>query len=196
MSMRRILLLCAFASLAPSAVAIGQEGHLEPGQAIRVTAHTFGLKRTPVTLDALGPDTLHVQYTRKRLDHGTVVTDSVRQPLPLDAVSKIEIPAGRRSNWDRGARTGAIVGGAVGLLLGAALLACGGDDYLCPDEPAQAVGGMVAATATVGLAGGLVGALIGAMSTRERWWQVPTRRVPFAITRRSGGLALVASISF
>jgi hypothetical protein len=193
--MRRILLICAFAGLTPPAVATGQALDLEPGQPIRVTAHAFGLKRTPVTLAMLGADTLHVQYTRKRLDHGSVVTDSVRQPLPLDAVSKVEIPAGRRSNWDKGARTGAIVGGAVGLLLGAGFAVCN-DSFGCPDSPAQAVGAVVATTATVGLVGGIVGALIGATSSRERWQEVQTRRTPIAIAPRGGGIAIAASVAF
>jgi len=194
--MRHFLLICAVAGLALPAAAVAQNVGLAPGQAIRVTAHPYGLRRTPVTLEALGADTLHVQYVRKRLDHGTVVTDSLRQPLPLDAVSKIEIPAGRRSNWDRGARTGAIVGGGVGLLLGAALLTCSDSDSLCPDSPGQAVGGVVAVTATGGLIGGIVGALIGAMSSRERWNEVPVKRIPVTIAPRGGRLAVVASIPF
>jgi hypothetical protein len=193
--MRHILLICALAGLLLPAVSRGQTLDLEPGRPIRVTAYRYGLKRTPVTFEALGADTLHVRYVHKRLDHGSVVIDSTRQPLPLDAVSQIEIPAGRRSNWDKGARTGAIMGGAVGLLLGGLYAACD-DGFVCPQTPGQKVGGALAVTGTFGLGGGIVGALIGAMSTRERWQEVPMGGARIAIAPWTGGIAVTGSIAF
>jgi len=193
--MRYLCLICASAGLAFPAVALGQNIDLAPGQTIRVTAYTYGLKRTPVTFEALGGDTLRVRYVQKRLDHGSVATDSLWQPLPLAAVSKIEIPAGRRSNWDKGARTGAIVGGAVGLLLGGLYAACD-DGFACPQTPGQKVGAALAVTATFGLGGGIVGALIGALSTRERWQEVLPGSTRITIAPRAGGIGIAGSIAF
>lgn len=193
--MRRMLLISLATLLAPLASASGQTVDLEHGQIIRVTAHPYDLRRTPVTLVELGPDSLRVQYLRSRLDHSRVITDSLDLAVPLTAVTKIEVPNGRRSNWDRGARTGAIAGGAVGLLLGGVYAACN-DSMVCPETGAQKAGAIVASTVMVGLAGGVVGAIIGAMSSREAWKEVPTGRPRISVIPQRNGMTVTLSMRF
>jgi hypothetical protein len=141
---------------------------------------------------------MHVRYVKKRLDHGSVVTDSLSAAVPLAAVTKLEVPAGRRSNWDKGARSGAIVGGLVGLGFGALLVADCGDDrgLLCPGDGGEQAKAIVVSAAVLGMAGGVLGTVIGAMSSREVWQEVPVGRPRVAVFPTPTGLAVGAAIRF
>jgi len=192
--MRRVVFI-AVAILVTPVAATSQDASLTPGQIVRVTAYPYDLRRTPVTLVAVRSDSLRVQYVRKRLDHGSVVTDSVWLAVPLAAVTKLEVQAGRRSNWDKGARTGAIVGGAVGLLIGAAFAVCD-DGFLCPQTAGEKARAVVGGTVSFGFVGGLLGTLIGAMSSREAWQEVPLGRARLGVMPQGRGLAVTASLRF
>jgi hypothetical protein len=194
-AMRRVSLSCIMILLWPPAAALSQGVNLEPGQQVRVTAPTYDLHRTPATFRAMRSDTLRLDFTRKRLDHGSVVVDSLAVAVPLAMVSKLEVPAGRRSNWDKGARTGALVGGGVGLLLGVAYAACD-DSWVCPQSGGEKVGAVVVGAVAVGLAGGLVGTMIGALSSRDAWHDVPLGRARVAVHPTPDGLALGAAFRF
>jgi len=187
---QRILLFSAPILVMPAA-AVGQDSVLVPGQTVRVTAHTYDLRRTAVTLVGSQSDSIQLQHTRKRLERGSAVTDSVRQAVPLAAVTKLEAQAGRRPNWDKGALKGTIVGGAVGVLLWSIAMATCDDGWLCP-EPA----GLVTAPLAFGFTGGLVGALIGAMSSREAWWEVPVGRARLGVVPLGRGPTVTASLRF
>ena len=193
--MHRVIMLLAAVSACLTDGALGQAAPaLDPGARVRITAHPFGLRRAPVTLSAATDDTLYISVVSKRLEHGSVVTDSRQHAVPVESISRLEVPAGRRSNWDKGAKTGALIGGAAGLLAGAAFAAC--DDWGCPDGPGQKIGAAVGGTMAGALMGGIVGALIGAMSTRDAWADVSADRVRIAIRPRMLGMGVVASVPF
>ncbi len=192
--MRRVLLSCLVVPLFPFASVLGQVPSLHPGQRVRVTAPTYDLRRTPATVSAIRSDTLHLEFARRRLDHGRAAVDSLAA-VPLAMVSKLEVIAGRRSNWDKGARTGALVGGGVGLLLGIAYAACD-DSWVCPQSSGERVASVVGGTVVVGLAGGLLGTMIGAMSSREAWREVPLGRARVAVQPTPSGLGLSVAFRF
>jgi len=194
--MQRAHLLSVVLLIAPTA-ALSQEAGLTPGQTVRITSHTYDLRRTPVTVVGVWTDSLQLQYTRKRLDHGIVVTDSLQSTVPLTAVTRLEIHGGRRSNWDKGARTGAIAGGFAGLLLGGvwAFSTCD-PGMLCPETTGQRLSGLVSLGLTGGLAGGLVGAMIGAMSSRDAWQEVPIGNTRIGFLPHRDAFVVSASVRF
>jgi len=192
---RRTLFTFMTTFLVPLVSVLGQDTILEPGQIIRVTASQYDLRRTRVRLVGFRSESLQVQYVRKRLDHARVRTDSLQLAVPLSAVSKLETPAGRRSNWDKGAKTGAILGGVAGLALGVAFASCD-DDWLCPTGFGQKAGTVASSTAIGGLAGGIVGAVIGAMSSREAWQEVPVGPARIGILPQASGFVVTASMRF
>ena len=191
----RALAILAVLSIAALSDAITQQLPVQPGQQVRVTAHTHDLRRTPVTFFAVRSDSLHVQYVRKRLDHARVITDSLHLAMPLSAVTKLEVPAGRRSNWDKGARTGAITGGVLGFIIGGLFAACD-DPWGCPTTGGDKVGTVVLGSVIFGFAGGLVGAMIGEMSHRDTWREVPLDRFRVSVVPQRDGFGIGARIAF
>ncbi|MDH3290979.1 MAG: hypothetical protein OEO20_07595 [Gemmatimonadota bacterium] len=193
--MRRVLFPCVVMLACPLGSALGQVANLQPGERVRVTAPAYDLRRTPATFRAMRSGSLHLDFTRKRLDHGGVVVDSPAVAVPLAMVSRLEAPAGRRSNWDKGARAGALVGGGVGLLLGVAYAACD-DSWVCPQSGGEKIGAVVVGAVAVGFAGGLVGTMIGALSSRDAWRDVPLGRARVAVHPTPDGFALGVAFRF
>lgn len=184
-----VLLACPLASVA------GQIPNLQPGQRVRVTAPSYDLRRTPATFHAIRADTLHFSVTRGRSERSSGLEDSLVLAVPVDLVLLLEEPAGRRRNWDKGARTGAIVGGGLGLLVGVGIATCD-DPWFCSQTGGQSVTAVLGGTAVGGFAGSLFGAAIGALSSRDVWRDVPLGRVRVAVYPTPNGVGLGLSIRF
>jgi hypothetical protein len=193
--MRRVLLCCLTMLFCPFALALGQIPSLQPGQRVRVTAASYDFDRTLVTYLRTGSDTLYVDVLRRRLVRGRAVRDSLSVALPLATVSRLEVPVGRRRNWDKGARTGAIVGGGLGLLVGIGIATCD-DPWFCSQTSGQSVTAVVSGTAVGGLVGSLFGAAVGALSSREAWREVPLGRARVAVHPTPNGVGLGVAFRF
>jgi hypothetical protein len=114
--------------------------------------------------------------------------------LPLDAVTRLDVSRGRKTNTGKGAEIGFLLGGVVGAVIGYASYeecegVCFGD---FGSGFAAFVGGLVG-----GLGGGAVGALIGSSTKTDRWREVPLDRVRVSLgPQRDGRLGLGASVRF
>ena len=116
--------------------------------------------------------------------------------LPLDAVTKLEVSQGQKSNTLEGAIVGLLIGGvAVGAIAIATYEECeGGWGCIGDFGPgfAALVGGLVG-----GLGGVVVGALIGSEIETDRWREVPLDRVRVSLgPQRDGGFGFGASVRF
>ena len=104
-------------------------------------------------------------------DSGFRIRTSPHGPVDAIAVTpetRLYLYTGRKNAIGRGA----LIGGGMGVLLGAAVgflgaEDCGSQEFLCFDRGSIAVAG-AAAVGAVGLG---VGAIIGALTTRELWSQ-------------------------
>ncbi len=113
-------------------------------------------------------------------------------PILRTAVTRLDISVGHMRHTGRGAARGFLFGGAVGALAGVIIgssFECGTGD--CGKEGAIAFGAIGAGT------GLLIGALVGAITTSDRWQEVPVDRLRVGlIPQRNGRVALLASVSF
>lgn len=122
------------------------------GRRVRVTAPNFAPHRVVGTVTA---------YTDQRLVVAEDGTGEVFE-FPLRSVQRLDPFMGGGSGstaWYRG-RLGAFVGGAIGLIAGAAVGSAGDGGMVGPTLIGGAIG--------VGV-GGTVGAVHGAVFPRERW---------------------------
>lgn len=124
---------------------------LTAGDRIRVHSRSHG--RVSGDLARVSPDSLVI--VRQEEGRGELA-------LPADAVTRVDITAGRRSRKGRGALIGLLAGGAGGMA---------GMVTLCGDS---CVGGWILLALPVGgaVVGAGVGALIGSQIKTERWQRV------------------------
>ncbi len=188
--MRHATILVAILAFVPLASATAQ---VRPGARVRVTrlpicppTHTTCVGRSPRqdvgTFVRWSDDTLLV------LSNGNTLA------LPLDAVTRLDVSRGRKTNTGKGAEIGFLLGGVVGAVIGYASYeecegVCFGD---FGSGFAAFVGGLVG-----GLGGGAVGALIGSSTKTDRWREVPLDRVRVSLgPQPDGRLGLGASVRF
>lgn len=150
---------------------------LQPGERVRVTA--LGVSNQPIVgeLREISRDSLTIRR------QGT----DARTSMSLSSVSRIEVSRGLQSNTWRYATTGALVGGAAGLVIG----------ILATDD----VGGIAGATVGGGLVGGIGGGLVGRNQRSEAWETVSiprdTRGPNTGLTRLPGPtLSVSIPVSF
>ena len=151
----------------------GEEGPVEPGARVRVTAPDLGINKYTGVLEGVVGDTLAVDTLR----------------LPLASVTRFEVHRGRKSRVGRGALIGAAVGVGSGAILGAVALSgyCAPDP--CPVE-AAAYGALYLV-----LPGLLVGTVVGALSKTDRWEAVPLDRIRVSLTSSGNGrLTILVSL--
>jgi len=173
----RLSILLSTLLLVPLAAAGAQDLPLQPGQRVRVTVPSVDVSKQKATF--------------QRIAHDTLVLSSAS--YALSDVTQLEVQ-GRRSNWDRGALYGGVAVGAVGLGLGIAwMVECDKGGELCPDPPAASL-----LLAPIGfLAGGVLGAGIGALTTRDKWEQVPLERLHVGpVAMRNGRIGFGLSMTF
>jgi hypothetical protein len=141
----------------------------DSGVRIRVTTDIPRQKPWVGTLISAGSDSVRI-----RPKEGGVVS------VPSASIVRVEQSRGRRSNSGKGAVTGAIIGGGIGLILGIA----------ASSEEADYVeigpGGVVAATALFAAGGTGLGALIGSGSHRERWEPITLPRPDHSVGDSTG----------
>ena len=110
---------------------------------------------------------------------------------PINSITKLEVSRGRKSNAVKGALLGGI---PTGLIIGGLVAAlCASPDIGCSNGL-----GLVAAGFGVGFVGGaFIGGVIGALSTTDRWEEVPLDqlRVSF-VPQRDGRFRLGLSVGF
>ena len=154
----------------------GEEGPVEPGARVRVTAPDLGINKYTGVLEGVVGDTLAVDTLR----------------LPLASVTRFEVHSGRKSRVGRGALIGAAIGVGSGAVLGAIVESesCG----LFGGEPCPVEGAAKGAIILGGL-GALVGTVVGALTKTDRWEAVPLGRIRVTFTPvRNGRLAILASV--
>jgi hypothetical protein len=159
---------------------------LQPGVRVRVSAPVLLGGRYDATVGARRGDTLAL-----------VRAGSPTLDIPISAVTGVEIFRGE-SRID-GARRGALLGGAIGLGLGA-LVVLGPNKYNCEYEvcdPKDALSDTEFA-AFIGLGGVLWGAGIGALVGRDRWQRlnVPGARLSLSLHQSSRAARLGVRLSF
>lgn len=163
-------------ALFPAAMLLAQEPAApQPGATVRVT---WACERSPATPG--GSCQVAGRLVQLRRDSITVAGASASTSVGLDAVRRLEASAGSRGH----ARTGALVGLALGAGLGTALLHGGGSTSLCDrsqNQDALAPSECLGLTAGAAVVGAGLGALVGAMITSERWQDVPLARVRVAL---------------
>jgi hypothetical protein len=161
---------------APCAALAQEEGRIAAGDQVRFTAPSLGATRlTTCTVLETKPDTLVVDH------HGQAV------PLPLAAVTRLDVSRGQKSRSGTGALIG-LVGGAA-LSIGIATALHPGGTRPCPnlgclgDIQEEAAEGL--AIVVVGaLAGAGIGAAIGSAIKVEQWRYVPLDKVRLALSPR------------
>ncbi len=130
-----------------------QGSSLTPGDRVRVSR--FGTVAPVVCIVlSMKADTLVLDA------EGRVETLEV----PLALVEKVEVSRGKESNAGKGAIRGGVVGASFGLVFAGAILLDGGSD-----KEVVSVAFLAAFTG----AGMLVGTAIGAVSSSDRWEEVP-----------------------
>jgi hypothetical protein len=154
---------------------------LTPGTRIRVEAPTISEGRRAGSLESIDATAIHLT-----LEDGGSLT------VPRGAVESIDVSAGRRSHWVRGAGIGALVGlvfsGTVAII-GASQ----GDDELTSLDNAM-YGAFIVVT-TAGSA--VVGAITGAFIRTEQWKPVSPSGVQWGLgPTRDGGIGFAVALQF
>jgi hypothetical protein len=169
--------------LAPGLDAFAQDLALQPGQRVRVTAPTEGLRRKEGRFEKLQRDSLLV-----------VSVDGQTRVLPLRTVTLLEQVHGRRRHplpgMGIGIGIGALAGGAAGYAAGEDR--CSRTSFFCLTR-GESTGLGAAGGAIVG---GLLGLAVGAVWTTDRWADVPVDRLRVRVVPQRGGFRLGASIAF
>jgi hypothetical protein len=180
-------LLVVLLVVTAAAGAAAQSELLQAGQRIRVTSPEFELDDVEATIVRVYGDTVVLRSTGSRVD-STVTT------IPLSRLTKLEVRVGQRSNIDKGIRTGVLVGGGVGLLVGAAS-AASDNSYVC-----SGAGCVLQGTVGGALWGLLIGAAVGAFTHRDEWMEVRSSawsdRVQVGIAPTRNGVGIGARIAF
>ena len=121
-------------------------------------------------------------------------TDAGTATVALDEVERLQISRGRHSRA-RGAKVGALYGGAVGLALGGvAFASCETDEkYSHPLCRAAAFYTLIGATSATAVLGAGIGAMV---PPSERWESVPDRGVRILVQSRPRGASAGIAVSF
>jgi hypothetical protein len=188
--MRRSLTVLLTLSLTVPSFAPESQESLDPGvlaPGTRVRVKTYGRDRLPGMPGRLVGRIATADREALTLD----LNANQRVSVPVRAIERVEVSAGRHSRW-RGALIGAGIGALlVGGISGIALATSDDDSW----EEVGAGVGLVYVTPLAALAVGAVGALA---SPGERWENVPRERLRVTagpIFRRDGvGVGL--SVSF
>lgn len=149
---------------------------------VRVLAPTFSRQRPVGTLAGIDSAGLHL--VRGSAD--TVL-------IPREAVMAIDVSAGRRSHWVRGAA----IGGLSGLVLATVVWIvdeAGNDDDPFTDALDRAL--FPVAAVTLGGAGALVGGVIGAVARTEQWDRVPAADVHWTLGPVARGVGMGVTLRF
>lgn len=160
--LRRLPLILIVAALAPAALAAQT---LQPGARVRVLA--------PSAADTLLTGTVVALDSASLLVAPAVDAEAV--PIPLAGVERMEVSRGRAPST----LAGAVVGTALGALVGYGLATLATD----PEDCEFVCGAVEAVSAATGGTLGLVmGALVGAGTPHgpERWHPVPVPPAPAA----------------
>lgn len=164
---RPVIALAAVLATALPLAAQDAPQPLGPGDRLRVTAPQVGVRRLPVTLEAVRGDTL---YLRPADAHAPLVLFA--GDLRRVERSRGVVPPAR--SGARGMKVGALVGAGLGVGAGVAASTGSGEGPV-PDPLSAAV--------TLGLAGGVMGGLVGAAAGTaaggEQWQTVAP---PYAFT--------------
>jgi hypothetical protein len=126
---------------------------LSPG--IRIRIHSQHSAPLVGNLVSLGADSLLVALSP---------ADTAR--VALESIMQVEISQGSRSNAGKGAKTGLLIGGLGGAVLGAIAAASQNENDFLYVPPAQLV---VGGALGWGVLGAGIGALIGSGSHSEKW---------------------------
>lgn len=164
---------------------------LVPGQRVRVTIPSVGMKQQVATLAALSADTIVLR--------DVVPGDSMRWATPLSGVSYFERSRGVHSAAGAGAAIGGVAGGVFGYIaVKQSRDACNKATYgywpFCALE--EPVYGFFAGS----LVGAGMGAVVGLFIRSERWEHIPLallRRLHVELSPQVGGsLGLGVSLAF
>ena len=166
------------AILIPAAELAAQQP-IPPGTRVRVTAPELVGKPIAGRIGAIDSATITVRMTG----------GGVEQIIPFSQVTRLQVHAGRSHSPLQGIKTGVLVGGGVGLLLGVGT-AAQGDNYVC--EPSSCV---IAGTIGGAFWGTIIGGLIGAAIGSDRWEDVAWRRPQLSLIPRAGGLGVMVSFT-
>ncbi len=181
--MFRYICTLAFAlgTLAGTLTAQASGDAITPGRTIRVHQGASA-SFTGVVVSAT-PDTL----TLATADQGKVV-------LLRSTVTGIDVQNGTRSNAGRGAVKGLIIGGGIGLVLGAASAAAQSESDFLYVDPGQLI---LSSTLGGAMLGGAIGALVGATSHTPRWVPIVSPTAPAQPDGTTGkGVALGMNLRF
>jgi len=183
--MRTVIVLLTMITLVPhTGVAQAPRHAFAVGDRLRISAPALGDGPRVAQIVASTSDTLVVRPADARDFTVTV---------PLAAITRIEVPAGRRPRKKRFALIGLAAGSAVGAVVGAASYTdpCVKEPAICAGwfhETAQ--GDAIAGAFSGGVLGALGGAVLGQLWQRETWVPVPhTRTVRVRLAPGGRGLA-------
>ena len=185
--MSRLIAALLLIQLSAPAVLAGQAAVpttlLRPGARIRITQ--AGENPRVAILVAQNSEEIVVQGPRGANDDA----------VPLDRITQLEVSTGRHRNVLRGLALGVGIGGAAGLILGAAAYEpCTGMCIMAPKDRGEsaALGGVV-----LGTLGLVVGGLVG-LASHDTWQRVPLdgRRAPNTIGLRAGSRGSGVELSF
>jgi hypothetical protein len=161
---------------------------------VRVTAARAALDAVDATVVAITGDTLVIRHADAHYARGRWIRDSATTAVPLEDLTRLEVSVGRRSNIDRGIRTGLYIGTAAGLLIGV-LAATQEGDYVCDGAGCVAQGTLGGA-----LWGVIIGAAVGAFSSRDVWREAalppPSEGLRVSLAPAPRGFGLAASVRF
>lgn len=165
-----------------SAPLAGQaENGIEPGTRIRVEAPTVSNDRATGSLESIDATALHL-----------TLEDGGSLSVPRDALRSIDVSAGRRSHWVRGAGIGAL----AGLVLSSTMAIIGaseGDAELTSLDNAMYGAFILVTTAGGAVVGGITGALI----RTERWEPVSPAGVQWGVgPTLDGGIGFAVALRF
>jgi hypothetical protein len=167
----RVFYLTLALALAAEPIEAQASPPLAPGARLRLYQRVKPAHLHNVTLIATSSDSLIVT----RADEGAIDT----LQIALRNVRKLEVHAGRKSQWLSGAGIGALVGGAAGGAIGGAIGA--------RDDPGFGVA-YAAVGVVVGAASGFVGgAVVGALMKTDRWKEVPRKHLLLGVSPRRHG---------
>ncbi len=177
----RVTLVLLLTGIVGPTVASAQYGGLARDLRVRVLAPGFSTDRPVGNL--AGVDSTGLRLVQGRAD--TLF-------IPRDAVMAVDVSAGRRSHWVRGAA----IGGLSGLVLATVVwIAEEADD----DDPISDVLNDAFFPATAVLLGGtgaLVGGVIGAIARTEQWDRLPASEIRWSVAAVAGGARVGLSLRF
>ncbi len=178
--------------LIPPAVADAQSPLLRRGARLRISSPELAMDDMVVGMVATKPDTLLVEHVQPTMSGGRVLEDTVISAVSISGITKLEVSQGRRSNLDRGAWIGGLIGAGAGMLVG---ITAAGFDYGGWWDPGAEV---IPTTMLVGGAwGAVVGLVVGSFSHRDDWQEVPLESLRVGVAAGPGDrLGIGASLRF